>query len=559
MKKVVYKVVASVLAIAMISAATSCSRSAGSSSSTTSASSGSGSSNAATVTPFTVNWYVNLPSWKWSGEGWGKDLTSQIVQQKTGANIQFTVATSDDNQQLTTMIASGNLPDVITMDAWWDSNTRMLCSQMSSQGYLISFNDLIDKYDANLGKVARKDVLNWYAESDGKTYVYPNYAYSSQDVGTNEHLVPNRCITVNKEMYEKIGSPDMSTPEKFLAACQKAKDEVKTYNGQSVVPIQLYESGNEAVSIIEQYFAVPYEDESGNFLYDFNQPKFKEGLQFLNSAYQKGLISAANFSETRDNVNESVASGRVFCMITAPQDFTTQLQTLYAKDSKAVYVPVLLRNQEGDDPVLSDIRGWGWLVNCVSKKAKNPDKIAKLFEYLISDQGQIDMTYGKEGVTYAYTSNKKIKMTDDYTQALANNNAKKYGVGAFNLLLNYAFTRHYDTTPTDPMLLATTDTYIKAPMSKYSYDESAEGLKLDPKDSQYTAMKKLQTSVDQYRTQEIAKLITAKNDNAFNAEYDAAWKTLQSMGVENLIKYDNTGFQTAKKALGISRSWPTLK
>lgn len=502
-----------------------------------------------------IDWYVDLPYWTWAGQGFGEDLTSQMIMEATGVKINFIVPASDDSEQLTAMIASGELPDIMTVEGWWDSNARMLTYQMAQEGYIWSFNDLMTEYCPEMEENIRQDVFDWYAESDGKTYVLPNFAYSSEDLDAGEKLVPNGCITIRQDLYEAIGSPDMSTPEGFLDACLKVKNEIGQYNGQDIIPIQLYEGGGNSVSWLAQYFATPYEDENGNYLYDFTQENYKEALAFLNKAYNMGLIADANFSDTRDLVNEKIASGRVFCQITAPQDFVTPMQSLYDLDSEAVYVPVVLRNSKGEDPVLQDIRGFGWLISCVSKNTEHPTEVAKLINWLLSDEGQIATTYGKEGVTYEWGEDGRIVYTQEYNDALAAGDVKQYGLSAMNLLANYAFTRHYEPEPTDPKILATVDTWIKRPMAQYSYDYSAQGLKLDPADPRKEEMSQLSVKISEYRTTAVAQMITASEAD-FDGLYQQAVDDLNGMGLEELIAYNNDGFQNAKEALGIERSWP---
>lgn len=502
-----------------------------------------------------VDWYVDLPWWTWTGAGFGEDLTSKIILEKTGVKINFIVPASDSGEQLTSMIASDTMPDIITVEGWWSNRTRMLTYQLATEDYIWAYNDLMEQYAPEMKEVIRQDVFDWYAEADGKTYLLPNYAYSSEDLEKGEQLIPNGAITIRQDLYEAIGSPDMSTPEGFLAACEKVKNEVKTYDGQEIIPIQLYEGVGNSSTWLAQYFATPYEDENGNYIYDFTQENYKEALKFLNTAYQKGLISDTNFSDTRDLVNEKIASGRVFAMITAPQDFIGPMQSLYDLDSKAVYKPVVLRNSKGEDPVLQDIRGFGWLTTAVSKKTKYPEQIAKLFTYLLSDEGQIAMSYGQEGVTFNYNEDGTISFTEEYETAVKNNDTKKYGLNAMNLLANYAFLRKFEVPPTDPKQLATSDTIMKKPLAQYSYDYSAAGFKFDPADPRKEAMNELAVKVATYRTTAIAKLVTAKDEAAFETGYQDAVNHLNEMGIQELIEYDNDGFQAAKKALGIERSW----
>lgn len=509
-----------------------------------------------TIEPFTIDWYVDLSFWNYNSEGWGLDLVSKEIQERTGATINFIVPASDGGEQLSTMIASNALPDIITMNSWWDNKSRMLTHQLSQEGYLYAYNDLMAEHRPSMESVIRDDLFSWFAEKDGKTYLLPNFGYSTDDLKPGEQLVPNGCITVRKDLLEQIGNPDISTADGLFAACEKIVQEVKTYDGQNIIPIQMYEGVGNSILWLSQYFATPFEDENGNLLGDIMQPNYKEALKFLNMAYQKGYISDANFSDTRDMVNEKVASGRVFIMLTAPQDFIIPLQTLYDKDPNAVYVPFELRNAKGEEPVLQDIRGTGWLVTCVSKNTKNPAGVARLIEYLLSDEGQILTFYGKEGETFDYDANGKIVLNDTYLAALNSGDTKKYGINSMNLLQNYAFARQFESAPTDAKVLATNDVVIKTPMTKYSYDFTAAGLLMDPTDPRKEEMQQIGVKIDEYRKVAIAEMVTAKDDAAFEARYSKMVADLEAMGYNDLMAYRNDGFQNAKKALGQERAWP---
>ena len=506
---------------------------------------------AAVVESFDLSWYVDLSWWKWNGSDWGTDTVSKIIQEKTGANVTFTVPAADDGQQLATMIASDALPDVITVEGWWNAKNRALTNRMASEGYILPLNDLVTRPE-----VIRDDVFSWFSEADGKTYLLPNYAYSKKDLKPGEQLVPNGCITIRKDLWEKIGSPDMSTAESFLAACQKVKDEIKEYNGQPIIPIQVYEGVGNSALWIGQYFATPFEDRDGNYLYDFLQPQYKEGIKFLNAAFRRGLIGEANFSDNRDLLNEKVASGRVFAQITAPQDFGLQMQALYDTDPKAVYIPVVLKNSAGEDPVLQDIRGMGWLTTAITKSAKDPKKIMGLFEWLMSDEGQISCAYGIEGETYQKNSDGSLSVLQTVLDDITAGNGKKYGLGALMMLDNWAFRRNLEAPATDPRILATNDTYIKAPVAKYSYDYTAAGLKIDPTDSRVQAMTEVSVKIANLRNENLARLVVAKNETEFDTLWEQTIADMKDLGLDGLIQYNNDMFKNAKKSLGVEFAWP---
>ena len=504
---------------------------------------------------FKLDWYVNLSWWKWNGL-YGTDLVSKMIKEKTGATINFIIPATDGNEQLSTMVASGTLPDVVTIDAWSDMR-----SKLAKDNYLHSVNDLMNEYAPTFWNTIHEDIFNWFKEKDGKVYGFPNYAYSSDDIGENEQLEPNGCIVVREDLYNAIGKPDMTTPEGFLAACEKVKNEVKTYDGKPIIPLQLYEftsSGNTSLLWLSQYFHTPYEDQGGQFLYDILQPNYLESIQFLNNAYRRGLISDANLSDTRDMINERIARGSVFALISAPQDFTGAFSSLYQKDAKAKYITVALKNSKGEDPILQDIRGFGWQVNLITKNAKKPDRIIKLFEYLYSTEGQMDVHFGKEGVTYNWNKDKTgIVWTDEYKKAVDDGSAAKYGLSAMNLMANYAQVMNLYPEPEKEV-----DKYIKHlkdPMKKYSYDFSAKFLKSDPTDSRTNEMSDKQTKINYYWGKQLPKIVTASSEENCRKLYEKTVEEMKGKGLDTLVEYQNSLFQKGKNELGLERSWPPLR
>ena len=144
----------------------------------------------------------------------------------------------------------------------------------------------------------------------------------------------------------------------------------------------------------------------------------KEVYAFLNEAYRRGLVLEANYSDTRDQVREKIASGRVFALIAALQDFANEFTTLYQQDNNAYYVPVTLRNAAGEDPVLGDISGWGYLQTVISASCKDPEKVIKFISYLVNDEGAIHLNKGWEGEHWNYNADGTISRTQAYIDAV---------------------------------------------------------------------------------------------------------------------------------------------
>lgn len=513
--------------------------------------------------PVSLTWFVNVPSFSFNSEGWGVDRMTKEFEERFGIHIDFITAADDSGSQLATLITSDSVPDLITVQGLWSTTDTNLLRQMAEAEMLASYNDLIDQYLPEEEKAGfRSDVLAWYALADGKTYAYPNYAYSTDDLPEGKGLVPNRCIVVRADMLEKLGNPSMESPADFLNVCERAMKELGTYEDLPIIGMQLYEGGSEAVSIVSSYFAMPWETEDGQAYNAFTTGANKETYAFLNEAYRRGLILDANYSDTRDQVREKIASGRVFALIAAPQDFAPEFTTLYKADNNAYYVPVTLRNQNGDDPVLTDISGWGYLQTAISASCKDPEKVIKFLSYLVNDEGAIHLSKGWEGEHWNWNEDGTISRTQEYIDA-ANADPtynKKQGIGCFDLFANWAFLMQFEPkldleNPNDLQTYRTSDSYIKEPMAIYSH--RAAQYKYDPNDDRALTVNEENVKRKSYMTIAEAELLTAATEEAFEAKYAEIQQTLPTVYDMALVEaYENDALQAGKAQLGVKFFWP---
>ena len=74
------------------------------------------------TSPITFDWYLNFA---WFPNKWGVDPTSKYITKKTGVDINFIVPAGNENEKLNTLIASGKLPDFITL-GWYEDAVKKI-------------------------------------------------------------------------------------------------------------------------------------------------------------------------------------------------------------------------------------------------------------------------------------------------------------------------------------------------------------------------------------------------------------------------------------------------
>jgi len=347
--------------------------------------------------PITFDWYLNF---SWFPNKWGVDPTSQYITKKTGVNINFIVPAGNENEKLNTMMASGELPDFITLGWGEDAVKKMIEGEM-----VLPLNELADQYDPYFFKVADADKLNWYTQPDGKVYGYPNASSSPSDYEKfGENFASNQTFLVRKDIYEAIGKPDMRTPEGFLNALNAAKEKFPEVNGQPLIPFGVHEfkdTGNDSFEwYIQNFLAIPQVKDGK--LYDRStDPEYISWMKTFRQANEMGLLAKDIFIDKRPQMEEKIAQGRYFAMLYQRSDLANQNISRYQEDPNSVYIAVDgPANSKMDPPRLGGPSIAGWTVTLISKHVKDKERAIKFLTYLISEEGNKDLYLGEKGFSY---------------------------------------------------------------------------------------------------------------------------------------------------------------
>lgn len=534
---------------------------------------------------YTLNWYVDVSSWV---QPTGADEVSKAIKKATGITVKFETPVSDDGTKLATMIAGGVLPDVISIP----TNSTLQIYQLANQGYIYDLNTLAEKWAPSLFYNLPSDVWDWWALGDNFTYGIPNHYYSYDDV-YEKQLQPNGGMMVREDIfnawqaycYANIAKEDglvhytsqygsnvgsqktvpwkgyITTPEGFKQAAKWALDNYySTKDGGITTGLllsQFNQEGCTSLTWLSQFFAIPFEDEQGNFKYAFTEDAYKDMLIYLNDLYNEGIISKANFTYDYNGVGSVVAGGQAFATLVTPQDY--QMHFLTSSESGKNYISMYITNGDGDAPVLADIRGYGYLMNMITTSCKRPDLVVKLFDYLTSDEGQLLIAFGPEGVTWNYTdeSKTKIEFTDTYLKEKANGVSSKYGLMQFDVLINYQL---YDNMQpqtnngkTDAELYRTN---LKRPLTIYSYDFNATHIVVDTTDKDYATYAQALSRINSLIGKQLPKIIQASTSKDALSIYNTTVETMRKYGLDIIIRLNSEAYQKTKAKLGITIAWP---
>lgn len=493
------------------------------------------------TSPITLDVYMNFAFYT---AKWG-DLDTQAITKKTGVTLNYIVPAGNENEKLTTMIASNSLPDIVSV-----GNSDPLIGKMEQAGMLYPINQLADKYDPYFYTVAPKSLLNWYTRTDGNVYGFISYSSALENAKPGTLYPSNQTFSVRKDIYEAIGSPDMRTPDGFLNALKMAKEKFPTVNGKPLIPFGAHEfsnSGNYTFQdYLMNYLAIPLVT-NGQVADRYLDPEYIKWLKVFRKANEMGLISNDIFVDKRSQMNEKISQLQYFSIMYQHSDYSQA--TLYAKNPQQVYEAILgPANANLDKPVLkarASIAGFNLAM--ISKNCKNPERAIRFLSYLISDEGQRDLHFGPEGVTWDMVNNKitiKPEILAEYNKD-SGAVSKKYGF----LNTHWFF---YMADYCDSKVPMQEGPYKQ--QEEWTYQYTAYHPELDALDPtgdtpEGTAL----VNINQLFGQTLPKLITAKSDAEFDTLYNQFLEKRKTLGIDSVMAAKQKLYDDHLKKLSMNK------
>jgi putative aldouronate transport system substrate-binding protein len=524
----------------------------GNQSSTTTESESNSVSESPAESPAEVEWFSTIDFWNppsvWSTD---PNTVSGAITEKTGLTVKFNIPAQDGETKLNLMLVSGNdFPDVVT------TTNEVLGKKLIEAGKVWELDEFLKQYDPDSQLLTEfpADVKQTVVDRDGGFYAFPSHINSDDarkvyppsgqfyvdliDYGSNGALV------VNENILKEAGLTleDIKTESGLLAAYKKIQDMKLTVNGASVIPLLIDGKSYQepTLGFLQDSFGAMQVDKDGNYRDKLLAPETKEALEFLYKARKAGNFESGQMTVDNAAVKADMASGRVFTFIGNSANTSFQLNDYWTSSG-----PIL--SDEGTTPVLGKNKraGGGWMKTFISKTTEEPEKLAKWLSFMSSKEGMMLHIYGFEGVHYNLDKDGLLVKTE---QGI--NDAKEYmktGLSAFWPFHHTTFSYSVQQPPNEETdIQAVTANRVQSAYGKAAetkiYNNAAFSLPGDlfPSESK-EANDQLQ--IKAYKEAQIAKIIMAKDDAAFNKLYDEMISQLKKLGIEHLDEERNKWVQ----------------
>lgn len=353
----------------------------------------------------------------------------KLIKEKLGVTCKFEFLVGDKDQKIGVMVAGGDYPDVVFVDTF--SNPKF-----TGAGALIPLEDLIAKNAPNLQKHYEPYKNKVKDSSDGHFYVMPDYGVFYNEFKANIWQGP--AFWIQKAVLAEFGYPEVKTLDQYFDLIEKYQAKYPTIDGQKTIGFEILSEGwrdfclkNPPEHLIghpnDGQVVVDPDTNVAEFFWDKDYAKtyYKK----LNDMYNKGLVDPETFTLNYDQYMAKLSSGRVLGTFDQFWNFSNADLTLKQQNKiERTWAPCAITLDESIKPyyqdrsVLNVNTGFAITTSC-----KNPERVIKFFDTLVTEEWQKILGWGIEGEDYSVNENGEFVRTpqqrknyDDQSWRLAN-------------------------------------------------------------------------------------------------------------------------------------------
>lgn len=358
---------------------------------------------------------------------------AQALTAATGVKIELEFPVTTDAEAVALMIADDDYADLIF--------AKGNAGDLYDAGAYIDMAPLIEEYGPNIKSMFGEELekLKWSADDEG-IYQLSYYELGGGPMTTSGPMqIKYAAIKENNWEYPTTLEAYEAMIKAYLEAHPTTED------GQEMIGMTLSAAdwhwyitlANPAGFVAD---AKPDNgqwviDDEYNAIYKHTTEEEKEYYRWLCRMYNEGILDQDFATQTHEDYIAKLASGRVVAIADAEWDYM-EAQTILKGDGKFedtfAAVPVTLKEDQKCPSMMYQGMGVGWGVG-ISKDCEDPVAAIKFLDYLCSEEGQILLNWGIEGVNYQIDENGNRYRTAEeieYNQTDADY-SKKTGVGYY--------------------------------------------------------------------------------------------------------------------------------
>lgn len=505
------------------------------------------------------------------------------IQELTGITVSLV---NIDGTKMTTLAASGDLPDILYVG----DSTGQLTKSLVKSGNLLALDDLLQTRGQNILAKAEKGINNLKKQTDDVAYAIPT-GITSLNLEDPNYNGGNGFYT-RYDLYSGIGSPEVKGMDGFLETLRKMQDAYPTSpSGKKAYALSAWTDWglwpfyyilpglNGYDGLVANQYVSRY---TGEWTSSFLDPQsiFWQGIEFYFKANQLGIFDPDGLTQGWNQLGTKIANGEVYTSCAG--GWSVPDKAVCGDEAGLFMLPGAFPVVAGVYTMESEL-GWGFN-NCrsITTACENPERAMDLLNFFDSDAGSRLLFNGIMGVDWDYIDGVPQPM-GDYLSCLLATGASTYiadnGMGCLQYLSS---STSYTTSDGYLNTLTSTTGYFNIVMEqdkaaqKYvaennNGDESVsypgkvhalwgtQNLMQNSFDFPWPSfsglvtpsseLSKAESNAEAYINGKLGDLIFAKDQAAFNAEQAKIIDALKAQGLEKAEEEVAQNWQAARDSL----------
>ncbi|MCM1056077.1 MAG: extracellular solute-binding protein [Firmicutes bacterium] len=361
------------------------------------------------------------------------DPVARKITEATGVTLKTEYPSNGQDNNILLMVATREYPDLIF--AKGDSNILI------DNGALIDMSELIEEYGPHIKAL--------YGEE------YDSLRYSREDPSIYQlcsNKVGDEVLTTAgtaQLQWAVLAENDYAIPytlEEYTEMIRSYMEENPYINGQKTIGISIsctdwhwYTTLSDPAGYIANGATDDGQwivDEDNNVYYKHAMEGQKEYFRWLNRMYREGILDPDFATQTHEDYISKIASGRVLGLLDADWDITSPESSLKARgmyERTYAGLPVTIDESVTCAVLREQNLGVGWGIG-ISTSCKDPVRAVQFLDWMCTEEAQILLNWGIEGVNYFYDENGvRCRTPEEIEQSETNTNyAEETGVGRHN-------------------------------------------------------------------------------------------------------------------------------
>lgn len=335
----------------------------------------------------------------------------KAISEKLNITIKMQPITWDDYQTKIQMWAASNqLPDVFAMDAFGSKNY----SNWTTQGIVRAIPDDLSQYP-NLEAYLSSESFQAMKSSDGKFYCIPRANYTNLQYGMMDSTILYRWDWAQQLGFDEPQSYDdfVNMLKAFVEKDPEGKKTVGiTFKEPTVMTARLLMDTN-PVATYGDNASYKWIKEDGKFIPAYFSKNTLQGIKNMKNMFELGVIDPDLAILKYKEGDSKFYSGRAGATITnSIKEYEWEKTYPDKPIDEAVKILKIWPSADGNRYQYVDGASSSESYFSAKVDDKKMDRIMRLYDYLLSEEGKAYYQYGVEGVDYKREGDKIIYLQD---------------------------------------------------------------------------------------------------------------------------------------------------